>query len=326
MTTAQYETIEFIDQHPELGDFRSEVLAGLSLPQKQILPKYFYDQRGSKLFEEICELDEYYPTRTEISILERNSGEIARLLGDEAVLIEYGSGNSSKVRILLDAVAGHWVYVAVDISKDHLIRSAAELAKAYPKLGVIAICADYSKPFSLPDDATLSGKARTAFFPGSTIGNLDPADAVAFLTNTAATVGPGGSMLLGVDLKKDARILNAAYNDSQGLTAEFNLNVLARINRELDADFDLAAYAHKAFYNEQRSRIEMHLESLADQSVKLDGAEISFNKGETIHTENSYKYSVEEVRALAARAGFHTAQIWTDSNDLFGVFYLTVLG
>ena len=326
METVYYEAIEFIDQHPELGDFKSEVLTGLRLSQKRIPPKFFYDQRGSQLFEQICELDEYYPTRTEISILERNSAEIAALLGDDAVLIEYGSGNSRKIRILLDAVRGHGVYTAVDISKDHLIRSAIELSKAYPELDVIAVCADYSKQFSLPPDATLSGKPGTAFFPGSTIGNFDPAEALAFLTNTAATVGSGGSMLLGVDLKKDTQILNAAYNDSQGVTAEFNLNVLARINRELDADFDLSAFAHRAFYNQHHGRIEMHLESLADHSVKLDGTAISFSKGETIHTENSYKYSIDEARTLAARAGFHPAQIWTDSNNLFGVFYLTVVG
>ena len=325
METAYSEAIEFIDQHPELADFKSEVLAGLGLPRKRIPPKFFYDQRGSQIFEEICELDEYYPTRTEISILERYSAEIAALLGDDSVLIEYGSGNSQKVRILLDAVSGHGVYIAVDISKDHLIRSASELARAYPELDVIAVCADYSKPFSLPADATLSGKARTAFFPGSTIGNLDPAEAQGFLANVATTVGPGGSMLLGVDLKKDTQILNAAYNDSQGVTAEFNLNVLARINRELDADFDLSAFAHRVFYDEDRGRIEMHLESLAGQSVQLDGTNVSFRKGETIHTENSYKYSVAEVRTLAARAGFHPARIWTDSNDLFSVFYLRVV-
>ena len=318
------EDIEFFDNHPQLGDFRSEVLAGLNLPQKQIPPKYFYDQRGSQLFEQICDLDEYYPTRTEVSILESNSAQIAALLGDDTVLIEYGSGSSRKIRILLDAVRGHGTYIAVDISKQHLIHSATELAQAYPELDVIAICADYSKPFSLPAGAALSGKSRVAFFPGSTIGNLDPGDALAFLKNTAETVGPGGSMLLGVDLKKDAQILNAAYNDSQGVSAEFNLNVLARINRALDADFDLSAFAHRAFYNHPKGRIEMHLESLADQSVQLGGTVISFRKGETIHTENSYKYSIEEVEALAAAAGFQTAHIWTDPRDLFGMFYLTV--
>ena len=320
------EDIEFFDNHPELGDFTSEVLAGLRLPQKQIPPKYFYDQRGSQLFEQICDLDEYYPTRTEVSILESNSAQIAALLGNDAVLIEYGSGSSLKIRILLDAVSGHGTYIAVDISKQHLIHSARELARAYPELDVIAICADYSKLFSLPADANLSGKSRTAFFPGSTIGNLDPADARAFLKNTATMVGPGGSMLLGVDLKKEAQILNAAYNDSQGVSAEFNLNVLARINRELDADFDLSSFAHRAFYDPRQGRIEMHLESLAEQSAHLDGTVISFRKGETIHTENSYKYSIEEVRTLAAAAGFQTAHIWTDPRDLFGVFYLTVAG
>jgi dimethylhistidine N-methyltransferase len=324
--TARSEAIEFFDKHPDLGDFRSEVLTGLGLSQKQIPPKYFYDRRGSQLFEQICDLDEYYPTRTEVSILEHNSAQIAGLLGDDAVLIEYGSGSSRKIQILLDAVSGHGTYIAVDISKQHLIHSAGELAQAYPELNVIAICADYSKPFSLPPDAALSGKSRTAFFSGSTIGNLDPADALAFLKNTAAMVGPGGSMLLGVDLKKNAQILNAAYNDSHGVSAAFNLNVLARINRELGADFDLSAFAHRAFYDQPKGRIEMHLESLAEQSVQLGGTVISFRKGETIHTENSYKYSVEEVRALAANGGFQTAYIWTDPNDLFGVFYLTVGG
>ena len=335
--------VEFHDFHPDVGDFRAEVLAGLTASPKRIPPKFFYDRRGSRLFEEICELPEYYPTRTETAILRERAAEIAELIGRDSdqdsiddsigdradraagpILIEYGSGAGRKIRILLDALAGQGTYVPIDISKQHLVDSAAEPAAAYPQLRVVAVCADYSKPFSLPSDLSSPRLQRTAFFPGSTIGNLDPPEAVAFLKRIVGVVGPGGALLLGVDLKKDPAVLHAAYNDAAGVTAEFNLNLLYRMNRELGADFDLAAFRHWAFYNEPLGRIEMHLVSLRDQTVRLGERSIAFGQGETVHTENSYKYSVDETHRLAAKAGFRSGPTWTDADRLFSVHYLTV--
>ena len=340
--------VEFHDFHPDLGDFRAEVLAGLTASPKRILPKFFYDRRGSRLFEEICELPEYYLTRTETAILRERADEIADLIasgrhggvtkdrireaadgadpvsGRDPILIEYGSGAGRKTRILLDALKGRGAYVPIDISKQHLLESAAEPASLYPELRVVAICADYSKAFSLPPDLSSPGRRRLAFFPGSTVGNLDPPEAVAFLKRIVKLVGPGGALLLGVDLKKDPAVLHAAYNDAAGVTAEFNLNLLHRMNREMGADFDLAAFRHRAFYNEPLGRIEMHLESLRDQTVRLGERSIAFGQGETVHTENSYKYSVAETHRLAAKAGFHSGPTWTDADRLFSVHYLTV--
>ena len=340
--------VEFHDFHPDLGDFRAEVLAGLTASPKRIPPKFFYDRRGSRLFEEICELPEYYLTRTETAILRERAAEIADLIasgrhggvtkdrireaadgadpasGRDPILIEYGSGAGRKTRILLDALKGRGAYVPIDISKQHLLESAAEPASLYPELRVVAICADYSKAFSLPPDLSSPGRRRLAFFPGSTVGNLDPPEAVAFLKRIVKLVGPGGALLLGVDLKKDPAVLHAAYNDAAGVTAEFNLNLLHRMNRELGADFDLAAFRHRAFYNEPLGRIEMHLESLRDQTVRLGERSIAFGQGETVHTENSYKYSVAETHRLAAKAGFHSGPTWTDVDRLFSVHYLTV--
>ena len=344
--------VEFHDFHPDLGDFREEVLAGLNASPKRIAPKFFYDQRGSGLFEKICELPEYYPTRTETAILRQHADEIADLIsggsgdglikssiretncepsGDSdpalagtPILIEYGSGAGRKTRILLDALGGQGVYVPIDISKQHLLESAAEPASAYPRLRVVAVCADYSKPFSLPSDLAVLGRRRVAFFPGSTIGNFDPPEAEAFLKRVVKLVGPGGALLLGVDLKKDPAVLDAAYNDAAGITAQFNLNLLDRMNREMGADFDLAGFRHRAFYNEPLGRVEMHLESLRDQTVRVADRSIGFGQGETIHTENSYKYSVDETHRLAAKAGLNAGRIWTDADQLFSVHYLTV--
>ena len=349
MPSSEAGGVEFHDFHPDLGDFREEVLAGLSASPKRIPPKFFYDQRGSRLFEEICELPEYYPTRTETAILRQYAAEIADLIsggsggadginhsirgpngdsepasGSDPILIEYGSGAGRKIRILLDALGGRGVYVPIDISKQHLLASAAEPASAYPRLRVVAICTDYSRPFSLPPDLAAPSRRRVAFFPGSTIGNLDPSEAVAFLKRIVKLVGPGGALVLGVDLKKDPAVLDAAYNDAAGVTAEFNLNLLRRMNRELGSAFDLAAFRHRAFYNEPFGRIEMHLESLRDQTVRLGDHFIDFGQGETIHTENSYKYSIEETHRLAAEAGFRADPSWTDAGQLFSVHYLTV--
>ena len=318
--------VELHDFHPELGDFRQEVCAGLSREPKQIPPKFFYDKRGSELFEEICNLEEYYPTRTETEILTQRAPDIAARLGPRSRLIEYGSGNSRKVRILLDAMQGRLSYVAIDISKQHLMDSASELAAAYPELEVIAVCADYSKPFPLPNPRRYAVDQSAVFFPGSTIGNFSPEQALEFLRNTAELVGAGGSLLIGVDLKKDPARLDAAYNDTRGVTAEFNLNLLTRMNRELDTDFDVSAFRHQAFYDVGRGRVEMHLVSLKDQTVGLNGSRIRFREGETIHTENSYKFSIEEFHGLATQAGFEPVEVWTDPDRLFSLHYLTVAG
>ena len=316
--------VEFHDFHPELGDFRQEVCAGLNRRPKQISPKFFYDKRGSELFEQICELEEYYPTRIETEILAQRAPDIVVRLGARCRLIEYGSGNSRKVRILLDAMQGRLSYVAIDISRQHLLDSSYELAGAYPELEVIAVCADYTKPFPLPKPQRYPVDGNSVFFPGSTIGNFSPDQAVEFLRHTAALVGTGGSLLIGVDLKKDPARLDAAYNDAQGVTAAFNLNLLSRMNRELGADFDISAFRHQAFYDAGHGRVEMHLVSLKDQTVGLNDASIRFREGETIHTENSYKFSVDEFHGLAANAGFEPLDVWTDPDRLFSSHYLRV--
>ncbi len=315
--------IEFHDHHPEVQDFQQEILEGLTQSQKRISPKYFYDKRGSELFDRICQLDEYYPTRTEISILKRNASEIASLLGKQCLLIEYGSGASQKVRILIEALERRLSYVAVDISKQHLIEATLRLARSFPELEVTAVCADYTKPFPVPQSKRYPASHRAVFFSGSTIGNLNPAEARALLRTTATVAGKGGSLLIGVDLKKDKEILHAAYNDSSEVTAAFNLNLLTRINRDLQTDFDLSQFRHRAFYNSDQGRVEMHLESLAPQTVKLNGARIRFEAGETIHTENSYKFTVREFQELAKTAGYAPKRAWTDPRQLFSLHYLT---
>jgi dimethylhistidine N-methyltransferase len=315
--------VAFYDFHPQAADFHAEALAGLQHQPKSLPPKFFYDKRGSELFDRICELDEYYPTRTETAILEHHAGEIAGLVGEDCVLIEYGSGSSRKIRLLIDELGGRLTYIAIDISRQHLLESARELAESYPELEVIAVCADYSKPFELPSPKRRSSGKQVVFFPGSTIGNFSPPEARRFLQTTAGQVGPGGSLLIGVDLKKDVALLHAAYNDSEGVTAAFNKNLLRRMNVELGADFDLEAFRHEAFYNAAAGRIEMHLVSLNGQQVRLNGASIHFRCGETIHTENSYKFHVEEFQDLAAGAGFRLVRVWTDAQRLFSVHYLT---
>lgn len=315
-------TITFVDLHPELSDFRDDVLSGLRAAPKALPPKYFYDKRGSELFERITQLADYYPTRTEIGILEQRAEHIAELLGEDCLLVEYGSGASRKVRILLDALNGDDRYVAIDISRQHLVESAELLAEEYPALDVYAVCADYTQPFELPAAALEGAGRRAVFFPGSTIGNFDRPEAADFLRLTAAEVGSGGLLLIGVDLKKDKRLLERAYDDSEGVTAAFNLNLLRRINRELDADFDLDGFAHRAVYDESRGRVEMYLESLRDQCVRIGEERIPFARGETIHTENSHKFSVEEFQDLARACGFEPLEVWTDQAELFSVHYM----
>ena len=319
----RFDGIEFHDHHPEANDFLEVVLCGLTDEPKWIPPKFFYDKRGSELFDRITRLSEYYATRTEIAILGARAAEIAELVGKDSLLIEYGSGSSSKVGILLDALQGDVTYVAIDISRQHLVESCERLAQSCPRLEVIAVCADYSKPFPLPTPKWGAPQNKMVFFPGSTIGNFSPDQAVSFLANTARQIGTGGSLLIGVDLKKDDKLLHAAYNDSAQVTAAFNLNLLERINQELDADFDLSAFRHRAFYNAERGRIEMHIVSLKPQVVSLNGASIHFAASETIHTENSYKFSIDEFQRLAAQSGFEPVKAWTDPQDLFSLHYLT---
>lgn len=325
MTAIEPTILELIDDSPSAGDFRADVLAGLAARPKRLAPKYFYDKRGSELFDRITELPEYYPTRTEIGILERSAADIAERCGPNPVLIEYGSGSSRKVRILLDALAGRGArYVAIDISREHLLTSTAALARESPHVAVYAVCADYSKPYPLPRAALHGSGRRVAFFPGSTIGNFTPDEALAFLRNTARTIGAGGALLIGVDLDKDSETLDAAYDDAAGVTAAFNLNLLRRINRELGADFDLAAWRHCAFHNRAEGRVEMHLVSLREQRASVGGVSFRFEAGETIHTESSHKLSVEAFRSLAERAGFQASRVWRDPRNLFSLHWLDV--
>jgi L-histidine Nalpha-methyltransferase len=310
----------FHDLAPSEESFRDAVFAGLAQEPKTLPCKFFYDVRGSDLFDQICEVPEYYLTRTEIAILEEYAGAIAAHLGAHCRLIELGSGASRKVRILLEALEAPAAYVPVDISRDYLREAAARLAADFPDLNVVAVCADYTRPFPLPPLPGPSGK-RVGFFPGSTIGNFEPEAVVRFLAHCADLLGPEGEMLIGVDLKKDPAILDRAYNDRAGLNAAFNLNLLERINRELGGDLDVARFEHLAFYSEEKGRMELYLKSLADQTARIAGRRFHFAEGERIHTENSYKYAIPEFHALAARAGFRAVQTWTDRNQLFSVHY-----
>jgi dimethylhistidine N-methyltransferase len=302
------------------NDFRDDLLAGLTAPAKRIPCKYFYDERGSRLFDLICEVPEYYPTRAEMEILATRGREIAAAVGPDAALVEFGAGSARKVRLLLDRLCRPAAYVAIDISREHLLRAAGALARDYPRLPVAAVVADYMRPLELPDMVRRGGARPVVFFPGSTVGNLDPPEAVAFLRRVAE--GTGGGLLIGVDLKKDAGILNAAYNDARGVTAAFNLNLLLRANREVGAGFDLRAFAHRAFYERDKGRIEMHLVSRRAQVVDIGGLGIRFSAGETIHTENSYKYAVDEFREMAGAAGWTPRAVWTDAGGLFSLHYL----
>ena len=299
---------------------REEVLRGLRTERKTLPPKLFYDARGAELFERICELDEYYLTRTELAILRAHVGEIAALAGPRCALVEYGSGAGVKVRLLLDTLEAPSAYVPIDISREQLARVSATLAHDYPDVAVRPLCADYTTPLRLPP--LPDGARRLAFFPGSTIGNFHPTEAAAFLRRVRRAVGRDGALLLGGDRRKDAATLNAAYDDRAGVTAEFNRNILARLNRELAADFDLARFRHRAFFASEPSRIEMHLESTEAQTVHVAGVPVRFAKGETIWTESSYKYDHPRLQRLAASAGFVVRRRWTDSAKKFWVVFL----
>lgn len=312
-----------VEKKQATGQFLADVLIGLSRTQKSIPSKYFYDEKGSQLFDQICDLDEYYPTRTEIRIMQQHIDEMVEVLGPEVLLVEYGSGSSLKTRILLqemDQLAG---YVPIDISKEHLYQSAAQIKNDFPGLKVYPVHADYSAEFTVPLDIASYGR-KVVYFPGSTIGNFNLMEAEAFLKRIGRVVGKGGGLLIGVDLRKDVEILEAAYNDRQQVTAEFNLNLLERINRELDANFNLACFEHKAIFNEKEGRIEMHLVSKIDQQVTIGEQVFSFKAGESIHTENSYKYTLTQFAALARCADLKVERLWTDANRLFSVQYLTV--
>jgi L-histidine Nalpha-methyltransferase len=312
----------FHDLAPAEASFRDAVLASLGRRGKSIPCRFLYDERGSALFDEICELPEYYLTRTETAILAECASEIADLAGRHAQLIEFGSGSARKVRLLLDALVEPGAYVAIDISREPLRRAAEEVAAEFPGVPVVAICADYLQPLRLPPLPARGEGRRLGFFPGSTIGNFTPDDAVDFLAGCRRVVGRDGAMLIGVDLKKDPAVLDAAYNDRAGVTAAFNLNLLERINRELDADFDLDRFEHDAFYNAARGRIEIYIKSLADQIVTVAGRAIGFAAGERIHTEDSCKYTIGEFQRMAAHAGFRPSRHWTDPDELFSVHLL----
>jgi dimethylhistidine N-methyltransferase len=312
-------------QSAEVSEFETDVLEGLRATPKYVPAKYFYDAVGSHLFERITELAEYYPTRCEMRILRRHAADIVELVPPGAALVEFGSGSSKKARILLRAMPKLAAYIPVDICGEMIEQEAAELRRDFPQLTVLPVTADICKPFDLPEEGK-SAPARIGFFPGSTIGNFEPHEAAAFLRNAANILGPGASLIVGVDLIKPAEILNAAYNDSDGVTAQFNLNLLTRINRELGGSFRLDMFEHHAFYNRERHRIEMHLASLKRQKVRVAGETIDFRAGETIHTENSYKYSVESLAALARGVGWLPAKAWTDSRKYFSIQTFTLLG
>ena len=297
----------------ELAGFRDDIVAGLSLPQKSLPPKYFYDAAGSRLFARICRLPEYYLTRAELALTRRHIGAIARFAGKGCRLIEYGSGASLKTRLLIRALRPS-AYLPVDISESALAGAARRLAREFPWLRIVPVRGDFSLPLEIP--AARPRRRRVVYFPGSTIGNLSPQEAHAFLSMTRRQAQ---RMLVGTDLKKDANVLHAAYNDARGVTAAFNLNLLARINRELAGNFDLRRFAHYAFYNAALGRIEMHLVSLARQTVRVAGHRFSFERGESIHTENSCKYSAQEFRNLAAQAGFVGRKLWTDRKGRFAL-------
>lgn len=306
---------------PAVSEFTADALEGLAREQKSISSKYFYDERGSALFDDITELEEYYPTRTERSILEVNARAMAARLGPDCVVVEYGSGSSIKTRLLLDALESPAAYVPIDVSEEHLLRAAAGIAVDYPGLRVEPVVADFMQPIKLPDSLPQSAR-RIAYFPGSTIGNFLPGDARTLLSGMAALAGEQGGALIGVDLEKSLSVLEPAYNDARGVTAAFNLNVLARMNEELGADFDLSAFEHLAFYSEVDHRIEMHLVSTAAQNVTVAGTTFQFAAGETIHTEYSHKYTPQRFDELARLAGLKIVEAWTDPREWFGVFYL----
>ncbi len=321
MTVVASQRVRFYDTQPPAAGLCSEVIRGLGRRPRTLPPKLFYDERGSVLFNAICELPEYYLTRTETAIIERNLDEIAALAGPDCVLLELGSGSGRKARPVIERLQPR-TYVPLDISREHLLAASTEVADEFPWLEIRATCIDYTTDLILP--FILPACRRVAFFPGSTIGNFEPHDATRFLESIRRMVGVGGAIIIGVDTKKEAHMLDAAYNDSCGITAEFNKNILHRINRDLGAKFICDQFEHDAFYNEPRGRVEMHLVSTVHQVVGFKNIRFVFEKGETIHTENSYKYTTDEFVAIATAAGFSSSRIWSDDANKFSVHYLTV--
>ena len=313
----------YLTEHPTVeSNFADDVIQGLSKNPKSIPPKYFYDAKGSQLFEAITTTNDYYPTRTELEILKVHANDIASYIEPGCILIEPGGANFSKVRLLLSALRPS-TFIPADISTQHLRAAAEALAKDYGWLKIHALGTDFVHNIDLPEN--FPRQNRLCFFPGSSIGNFNPEDAMQFLATIAKMLGPNGNLLIGVDLKKDSAVLNKAYNDSQGYTAAFNLNLLNRINQELEANFNLDAWSHHAFYNSEKSRIEMHLSSKLAQSVMIKDYEFSFEKDETIHTENSYKYTTEEFTKLVSQSGYQHQKTWLDENNLFSVNLYSVV-
>jgi len=310
-----------IDFHPPRADMRADVLAGLSRPQKEILPKYFYDARGSGLFEDITRLPEYYLTRTENAIMAASIDDMARLIGPRAAVIEFGSGSGTKIRRLLKHLVEPVACIPVEISRGHLLASARALAADHPQLDIIAVCADFTRDFELPP--VTGARRNLVFFPGSTIGNFAPQEAISLLKVMNHVAGEGGALLIGADLVKDSQTLEAAYNDNAGVTAAFNMNLLVRINRELEANFDLEGFHHLARYNQAASRIEMFLVSRQEQLVRIGDTRIPFASGERILTEFAHKYELEAFADMVAKAGFRVEQVWTDARRRFSVQYLS---
>lgn len=304
------------------SEFQKDVVDGLSQPHKSLPCKYLYDERGSKLFDRICELDEYYLTRTEQSIMDEYAQEIAEVLGDGIVLAEFGSGSSTKTRVLLDHLKAPAAYVPIDISEEHLLSTAETLQESYPDLDINPCVADFTETFDLPE--VCEDERVCVYFPGSTIGNFETDGAHLLLKQIASLVGTGGELLVGFDLRKSKAVMEAAYDDEKGVTAAFSLNILRRINQELDADFDLASFAHVSHYNEEAGRIEIFIESLAEQVVTIGESKFEFAKSERIHTEYSHKYTLDGFTELAESAGFECSNVWTDPKNYFAVKLLTV--
>ena len=300
-------------------NFYEEVINGLTSYPRTIPPKFFYDKRGSQLFDAICETPEYYPTRTEKAILEKNLTAISQYITPDCILIEPGCGSCEKVRPLLTHNPPH-TYVPMDISGDYLQSIAQNLSREFPSINIHPACIDYTSPLTLP--FATGDRRRVAFFPGSSIGNFEPNEAISFLENIANMVGRQGGLLIGVDLKKNEDVLNKAYNDASGVTAKFNKNLLNRINNELNGQVNVEKFKHHAYYNRDKSRIEMHLVSTTNQVVTINETDFNFEKGDSIHTENSYKYTIEEFHSLAKQAGFQAFDCWLDDEALFSIHYL----
>ena len=312
--------LDLTEQEVEVTNDLAEILEGLSRPQKALSPKFFYDETGSQLFEKITEQPEYYPTQTELAIMRGHADEIAERIGPQASLIEFGSGSSLKTRLLLSFMREPAVYVPVDISRELLVASAESLDEQFPELEVLPVVADFTQPFDLPDPK-VAPLRNVVYFPGSTIGNFPPDAALSLLEVMHQEAGEDGALLIGVDLQKDPAVLEAAYNDAAGVTAEFNRNLLVRLNREFGADFRVDAFEHVAFYNREKGRIEMHLRAREAQAVTVAGHRFEFRQGETVHTENSHKFTRDGFRALAAKAGFEVCRVWTDERGWFSLQY-----